>query len=232
MTLVTEDIMPVEFADVVASSVHDMKNSIGILLNSAETIESLMPEGTAAREQALLLQHEARRINYDLMHLLGLFKFERSRQAVNPVVVDCVEFLEEIAASNQSLLNSRGIDFVTECIDASEGYFDRDLILGILNSTINNTFKYANERVVVTCRVLEGFTVFTVMDDGPGYGPKILSSHGVNVGRSDYATGSTGLGFYFARRIADMHNHRGRRGRVVLSNNGVNGGGCFALWLP
>ena len=232
MTLVTDDLVPVEFAAVLASSVHDMKNSISHLLNSAEAIESLVPENSLARDQVLALQHEARRINFDLMHLLGLYKFERARQVVNPVVVDCAEFLAELAAYNEALLTSRGLKFTIECRGAVEGFFDRDLIMGILNSTLNNTYNFAESEVLVSCEVIEGYTVFAVRDDGPGYGPKVLKSSGQHAGRTDYATGSTGLGLYFARRIAEMHCHRGRPGKVVINNDGIRGGGCLQLWLP
>lgn len=232
MTLVTDDLVPVEFASVLASSVHDMKNSIGHLLNSAEAIESLVPDNSIARDQVLALQHEARRINFDLMHLLGLYKFERSRQVVNPSVVDCEEFLLELTAYNESLLTSRGLKFAAECRGAVEGFFDRDLIMGILNSTLNNTYNFAESEVEVSCETIEGYTVFSVRDDGPGYGLKVLKGGGEQMGRTDYATGSTGLGLYFARRITEMHCHRGRPGKVVLDNEGIRGGGRLQLWLP
>lgn len=232
MTLVTDDLVPLEFAAVLASSVHDMKNSIGQLLNSAEAIESLVPENSLARDQALALQHEARRINFDLMHLLGLYKFERARQVVNPVVVACEEFLLELAVYNEALLTSRGIAFVTACRGAVEGFFDRDLIMGILNSTLNNAYDFAASEVAVSCELIEGYTVFSVCDDGPGYGPKILKRGGEYAGRTDYASGSTGLGLYFARRITEMHCHRGRPGKVVIDNHGIRGGGRLQLWLP
>ena len=46
---------------------------------------------------------------------------------------------------------------------------------------------------------------------------------------AEHSHRSTGLGLFFARRVAELHQHRNRIGQVVLSNRP---GGCFELWLP
>lgn len=220
------------FVDLLASSVHDIKNSIGLLLTAADAVSAAIPATSDARADLCTLQHEARRINYDLMHLLGLFKFERTRAAVQFTVVDCHELLAELAAFNAELLAQRGIALGTECRLASEGYFDRELVLGVLNSIVNNAFRHARARVAVTCEIRDGYTVFSITDDGAGYAPRLLASDLDEPGTTAYRHGNTGLGLYFARRIAAMHEHRGRQGRVVLRNDSHGGGGCFELWLP
>ena len=220
------------FVDLLANSVHDIKNSIGLLLTAADALSIAIPPASHARADVCTLQHEARRINYDLMHLLGLFKFERTRAAVHLSVVDCHELLAELAAFNAELLAQRGIILVTECRLASEGYFDRELVLGVLNSVVNNAFRHAQTGVTVTCDVRDGYTVFSIADDGAGYAPKLLVADFDQPGPSAHRHSNTGLGLYFARRIAAMHEHRGRQGRVALRNEADNGGGCFELWLP
>jgi signal transduction histidine kinase len=220
------------FVDLLASSVHDIKNSIGLLLAAADAVQADTPPDSATRTGLSTLQHEARRINYDLVHLLGLFKFDRMRAAVQLSVVDCQELLDEIAAYNGELLAARGITLDIRPAGAPEGYFDRELVLGVLNSVVNNAFRHARARVGVRCEVHDGHTFFSVVDDGPGYGPRLLDATGEEPGTTSYGNGNTGLGLYFARRIAAMHEHRGRRGRVVLRNDSPSGGGCFELWLP
>ena len=225
------DYEPEVFAELVANSVHDIKNSIGVLLSAADSLAAQVSCSSAVGVQALTLQHEARRINYDLIHLLGLFKFERAHAGINLQVVDCDALLAEIAAFNTDLLAARGIRLSTECGDASEGYFDRELVQGVINSIVNNAFHHACKQVTVSCEVHDGYTVLAVADDGPGYGPKLLAMEAAP-GATAYTHGNTGLGLYFARRIAAMHQHRERCGRVVLSNQGFAGGGRFELWLP
>jgi len=216
------------FADLLASAVHDIKNSLGLVLNSAETIADTVVVAREDHEVLVTLQHEARRVNADLMHLLGLYKLERGTPLVMPDVVDCADVIAELVAYNMPLLASRGIMLDVEECAAAEGYFDRNLVLGVLNSVINNTFRHAATRVTLGCAVHEGYTVFTVADDGPGYPESVLSSDLVSPLEAP-GSGSTGLGLYFARRVAELHRHRERCGRIELSNRP---GSCFQLFLP
>jgi len=225
------DIRGLDFVEVLANCVHDIKNSAGIVMNAAESIHVAVSDPTV-RSQLTALQTDARRINHDLVHLLGLYKLERSKQGICPAIVDCEELLLELGAYNGPLLEARGIHFESDPGDSIEGYFDRDLVIGILNSVINNAQRYANNTIRVSCGVDDGFTVLTVADDGEGYADEMLDCSELEMGSTDYSSGSTGLGLYFARRIAELHCHRNRTGRVTLSNDGINGGGSFRLWLP
>lgn len=215
------------FTDLVASAVHDVKNSLALVLNSAEHITDLGQAPPAAQQSLLLLQHEARRANADLMGLLGFFKLERGRALVHPAVVDCEDLLAELVAYNAELLASRDIALEAAECRVAEGYFDRGLVAGVLNAVINNTYRFARSRVTLSCELDEGYTVFRVLDDGEGYGPKMLSNAPQDP--TEHSHRSTGLGLFFARRVAELHQHRDRIGRVVLSNRP---GGCFELWLP
>ena len=89
--------------------------------------------------------------------------------------------------------------------------------------------KIAYTQVAVTCEVRDGYTVFPIMDDGAGHTPWLPAADLEQTGVTAYRHGSTGLGLYFARRIAAMHEHRGRQGRVGLRNAAESGGGCFEL---
>jgi signal transduction histidine kinase len=220
-----------DFVEAVANCVHDIKNSAAVVMTTAESVQSAISDA-AVTSRLTALQIEARRINHDLMHLLGLYKLERSKQGICPVIVDCEELLLELGAYNAPLLEARGIRFESVPGDSIEGYFDRELVIGILNSVINNAQRYARNTVRVSCGVDDGFTVLTVDDDGDGYGEEVLDRSETEAGSTSYAAGSTGLGLFFACRIAELHRHRDRTGRVTLSNEGIEGGGSFRLWLP
>jgi len=71
-----------------------------------------------------------------------------------------------------------------------------------------------------------------VEDDGPGFPPSFLAVSNPTQTGIDFTTGSTGLGLYFARTVAEMHKSRGRTGSLRLENGGAMGGGCFILQLP
>ena len=218
-----------EFADLLASAVHDLKNSLGLVLNSAEHIvetEAVSREGHATLQ---LLQHHARRASTELISLLGMYKLKRGSPLVVPAVVYCADVLEELVAYNMPLLSSRGIEISIDACEAEEGFFDRNLVMNVLNSAINNTFRYARQRVTLGCRVREGYTVFSVTDDGEGYPEALLGSDFDGVGTGDRKQGGTGLGLYFASRVAALHTHRDRVGRIETSNRP---GACFELYLP
>jgi len=215
------------FTDLVASAVHDLKNSLALVLNAAEQITDLGDAPASSQQALLLLQHEARRANAELMGLLGFFKLERGRALVHPAVVDCEDLLAELVAYNAGLLASRGITLEASECRVAEGYFDRGLVAGVLHAVINNAYRFARTRVTLSCTLEEGYIVFRVLDDGEGYGPKMLSAAPQDP--AEHSHRSTGLGLFFARRVAELHQHRDRVGQVVLSNRP---GGCFELWLP
>lgn len=151
--------------------------------------------------------------------------------AVQLSVVDCHALLAELAAFDTEVHAQRGITLTVECRVASEGYFDRELVLGVLKSILKGAFHHAHTRITVTCEIRDGYTVFSILDDGAGYAPKLLVADPDQPGATAYRHGDTGLGLYFARRIAAMHEHRGRQGRIAL-RDAPDDGGRFELWLP
>lgn len=48
----------------------------------------------------------------------------------------------------------------------------------------------------------------------------------------DVNTWSTGLGFYFSARVAEMHKVADRVGSVRIENGGELGGACFVVRIP
>jgi len=218
-----------EFADLLASAVHDLKNSLGLVLNSAEQIVDTEAVSRQGHETLQILQHHARRASTELVNLLGMYKLQRGSRLVHPAVVDCAELLAELVAYNLPLLSSRGVEIEVDTCEADEGFFDRNLVMSVLNAAINNTFRYARQRVTLGCRVKEGYTVFSVTDDGAGYPAALVGTDFSAVGTGDRRMGGTGLGLYFASRVAGLHTHRDRVGRVETSNRP---GACFELYLP
>jgi signal transduction histidine kinase len=220
------------FIEALAQRVHDIKNSVGVILSNADAIVQ-SDAGSAIKPQITSMQTEARRINHGLIHLLGLYKLDQSTYGISRDIVDCEELILELQAYNDALLTARGLEFELSAEEAVEGYFDRELVVGILNSAINNAQRYAHGIVRVGVSIEDGYTVLSVEDDGDGFPEDVLNSlSDAGVGATNYCTGNTGLGLFFARRIAELHQHRGRIGRVGLSNDGINGGASFRLWLP
>ena len=62
------------FDTLLASTVHDMKNSLSLLMNDLEVMGSKLERSDENRQTVSSLRYEASRINISLMELLALYK--------------------------------------------------------------------------------------------------------------------------------------------------------------
>ena len=224
------------FADVLASTLHDTKNSLGVLFNNIDDIITSCREQNCTRHSEFyVLQYEIQRLNNSLIRLLSLYKAEKSQLTANIDYHALGDVLEEVAITHQILLNSRGIQLLTECEDSLSWTFDRNLIEGVLDNILNNAFRYAQSTVKISAFTENGYLVLQIEDDGRGYPPAML----INEEKQpefkkeiDFKTGSTGLGLYFSMMIAAMHVNNDKKGFISIVNGGIMGGGIFSIYLP
>lgn len=224
------------FSDILASTLHDTKNSLGLLFNNLEEIIARCQEQNCGRhDEFYMLQYEIQRLNHSLIRLLSLYKAEKSQLAVNIDYHTISDVLEEVAAQHTILLGSRGIKLVTECEEGLFWAFDRNLVEGVLNNVINNAFRYTKDTVKISGAAENGFLVLRVEDNGQGYPPAML----INEKKLpefkqeiDFKTGSTGLGLYFSMMVADMHVNQDKKGFISIVNGGSMGGGVFHIYIP
>jgi len=226
----TDDI----FNMVLASTVHDMKNSLGMLAESInQIVAQIDPQSLDDDAQANygIVQYESSRVNNSLMQLLALYKLENEQLPFCPNYCNLSDFLEEQMLKHSMLLAAKGIECKIDVDEELEGIFDESLVETVLENIIGNATRYTKSQIQITCRQGE-FTVIEVTDDGPGYPSAMIELAGSYMQGINQSTGSTGLGLFFAQKIAGLHNHKGRRGKIILSNGGKLGGGKFELLLP
>jgi signal transduction histidine kinase len=222
----------VDFSFVLASSVHDMKNSIGMLLNTLATMaESAPPKDEIQAQFFSTLEYEAARINSELVQLLSLYRMEEQQLTV--VIDECYvrECLEEQLARNESLLNSRNISANLQCDDRVKWYFDNEIIGGVINNLIVNCARYAKQRLHIAVAVINDYLCIEVADDGDGYPKAMLGQASLNSALG-YSAGSTRLGLVFARKAMALHKFKGRQGYLTITNGGSLSGGVIKLYLP
>lgn len=220
-----------DFSTVIASAVHDMKNSLGMLLHSLDELRQNLPDEYSKTQRFNTLQYEAERVHGDLVQLLGLYRLQEETLSAHVDELFVSDFLEEQLARHQPLLQGLGLTAEVEC-DALTGYFDPDLVAGVINNTINNAIRYTRSRVRFSAREEDGYLILAVEDDGEGYPPKMLDAPLSMERGVDFTSGSTNLGLYFASQVAQMHQEGDRQGRIHLRNGGDLGGGIFELFLP
>lgn len=223
-----------DFPSILASAVHDMKNSLSMLLNSLEDVAELCQPSTPEGAGKLAhLQYEGKRLNGQLVQLLTLYKIGNSQYLLNPDEHDVGEFLQEATLHHRELFTLRQVDLTVEAPAELAWFFDRNLVHGVLNNVLNNAYKYTRNRVTVTAHVENGMLVLRICDNGDGY-PASMISGSADQQRTgiSFVSGSTGLGLYFSQQVAALHRHKNRQGHIALDNGGIDGGGRFALYLP
>ncbi len=224
--------MPIDFSFVLASSVHDMKNSLGMLLNTlAEMMASSPPKDAEQARFFSTLEYEAARINGELVQLLSLYRMDENTMVV---VIDehhPIDIIEEQIARNDSLLKSRNIEIQVDCESDLVWYFDNELIGGVLNNLIVNCARYCRKQLLVTASEENGFLCISVADDGQGYPDNMLLGPLPQTAVS-FSSGNTRLGLLFTRKVLELHTTKKGHGYMTIANNGPLGGGELKLYLP
>lgn len=221
-----------DFSAILASAVHDMKNSLGALLGALDEAADDCGDSEATRERLLKLRHEGQRVNHDLLQVLALYRIGDGQYTLHIAEHNVRECLEECALENAGVLRARGIEVELECDPGLMWFFDRTLVSGVLNSVVNNAYKYAKDRLRLGARVADGYLAVEISDNGPGFPPQMLQRTEELRTQVDFQRGSTGLGLYFNSVVAALHINKDRHGFITTTNHGIAGGGCLTLHLP
>jgi signal transduction histidine kinase len=221
-----------------ASTAHDMKNSISVL---SGTLESLLadasPRTESAYPQMAHMLYQTKRLNDNLIQLLALYKQVGKPEYpfdIQPLEVG--HLVQQVVSADRILLDSRGITLEADYDPQLVWHFDEDLIIGVVGHAINNAIHYTRDKIRIAIAKVDGCLEIRVEDNGSGY-PAAMLEAGVSAMSGahsgvNFLTNSTGLGLYFSSEVAKMHKHRQRSGSLRLENGGQYGGGCFVLTLP
>lgn len=222
-----------DFSFVLASSVHDMKNSLGMLLNSLEVmLEEAPPQNDAQKKYFSVLSYEASRINSELVQLLSLYRMQHEKMLVQVDENFVADMIDDQLARNDILLETRGIDVEVVCDPDLKWYFDGELVGGIVNNILVNCVRYSRARIQIDVAVVEQMLRLSIADDGSGYPQAMLDAPLQENAGVSFSSGSTNLGLLFAHRVVALHRANGRQGHIHLTNGGPLGGGVLSLYLP
>tara|TARA_R100000656_G_scaffold101133_1_gene73574 strand:- start:13 stop:741 length:729 start_codon:yes stop_codon:yes gene_type:complete len=222
----------IDFSFVLASSVHDMKNSLGMLLNTLSAMVTNSPPKDAEQAQFFsVLEYEAARINGELVQLLSLYRMDENTMSV---VIDehhVSDIIDEQIARNDTLLKSRNINVQINCDSNLVWYFDSELIGGVLNNLIVNCARYSRNQLLITVIEEENFLCISIADDGQGYPDNMLMGV-LPQAPVSFSSGNTRLGLLFTRKVLELHRSKKEQGYMTIANNGPLGGGVLKLFLP
>jgi two-component system sensor histidine kinase SenX3 len=220
-----------------ASTAHDMKNSISVL---SGTLERLLVDASPATEsdypELAQMLYQTKRLNDNLMQLLALYKqVGKPDYPFDLQPVELGQLVDQVAAIGAACCSSRAAS-------ASSSTSTRTDLASRRRPGRRRALACDQQRhplhlrhVRLAIREFDGWLELRVEDNGPGYPPALLKA-GASATREvaggiDFMTNSAGLGLYFSSEVAKMHRHRGRTARCAWKTAG-RGGGCFILRLP
>ncbi len=223
-----------DYSILLANSIHEVKNSLNMLLNSVDQVLTISDEDGTTNNLFSQIQYEGKRVNDDLVGLLAIYRIQNEQYSINIDDYSVSDFLEENLEQHDTMIRHRKIEKKLDCENDLYWFFDRDLITGVLSNVINNLYKYTKNKIQVSAEKEDGYLVMRVKDNGPGYPEAMLIDHEeIDSQKSiSFQNSNTGLGLYFSRLVAELHKNKGKSGYVTTTNDGIDGGGCFSLYLP
>ncbi len=220
----------IDFPTILASSVHDIKNSLATV---RELIMQIAIKNQSSKNHDFIqLEFEANRMNNSLIQLLELYKIDSAKFSLSIDEYAVKDILQEVRAQQDPLLELNKIKLSLDCRDELLCYCDYDHICNALASILNNAIRYTHTQLRLTVLAEDGFVVFCMEDDGDGYPEKLLSIDSVDKSQTDWISGSTGLGLHFVATIAAFHKVKNTSGFIKIDNESCLGGARFRLFLP
>ncbi|MGY6276897.1 sensor histidine kinase [Methylomonas sp. MgM2] len=218
------------FPMILASTVHDIKNSLGTLLELIHglSLNQLAEHGDISRQ----LEFEANRINHSLIQLLVMYKIDSHKFGLVVDEYPAIDVVNEAVAQQDRLLQTSNINVQVECAADLMCYCDYQQISNAIGNILNNAHRYTKESIVISVDEEEGYLKFCVEDDGEGYPAALLNADLNDPADLDWISGNTGLGLYFVASIAGFHKNRDKVGLVRIDNQSRLGGARFCLFLP
>ncbi len=221
----------IDFSSVLASAVHDMKNSLCMLIQSIDTLSVNQQDPEQAKELASI-HYEASRLNTNLLQMLSLYRVEKDQLPLFVEEHHIYDLVEELVEKNRFYAQSKAID-IDVCVDEDlEWFVDANLVGNLLNDVFVNALRYTKDKIRFDAKIIDERLHISISDNGNGYPQHMLNSNELPMQELDLGNNRTGLGLFFARIIASAHTNKSRSGEIKLANNGQLGGSVFTLILP
>ena len=186
----------------VGNLAHARKTPLAVITNEARAAKT--PLGAKVAEQAGLMRHQ---IDYYL---------DRARVAatagVAVSVTEVAPVAETFARAMRRIYADRGTTLDVEVPTGLRFQGEKQDLEELLGNLVDNAFKWAKSRVVLTCRAIPGsgpderaMLAITVEDDGPGLTEEECAEAVRRGRRLDETQPGSGLGLSIVRDLADLY---------------------------
>src|SRR5438067_12409264 len=114
-----------------ASTAHDMKNSISVLSGTLETLlADASPRTESAYPQMAHMLYQTKRLNDNLIQLLALYKqVGKPEYPFDIQPLEIGHLVDQVVSADRILLASRGIELELDFDPTLVWHFDEDLII-------------------------------------------------------------------------------------------------------
>lgn len=227
-----EDKDKLDFSTILATSAHDMKNSLFMLLQSIENLD-LDNNLTGQQHKAFSdLHYQTSRINGTLMQLLALYRDEQKQLPIYIEEHSVEDLLQEVIDKNRLYLNSHKVNVNLSVDESLFGYFDQDLIGYLIGDIFINALRHTKTEITLRAFFKDNYLNIQIEDDGEGYPSHMLAATDKSPSEFNANKGRSGLGLLFAKRIAAEHKTKHLQGHILLENKPEFTGSIFTLRLP
>ncbi|MBU2967904.1 HAMP domain-containing histidine kinase [Pseudoalteromonas sp. C2R02] len=222
----------IDFSTVLGASMHDMKNSLCMLLQSIDLINEKIDHDNQTRAELAQIHYEIARVNSNLLQLLALYKNNNKNFPLNVEEHYIDELVDELWAKNEMYIDNKQITCTCDVEEELAWFFDLDLVSNLLNDILVNALRYTKSKILITAKIVDKVLEINIYDDGNGYPDLMLNSPTDKMSSTNLINNRTGLGLYFANLIANAHETNNLRGSIELNNGGLLGGSIFTLKIP
>lgn len=222
----------IDFSSVLASTVHDMKNSLCMLLQSIDTMAQDQNQNPQTAEELAKIHYEASRLNTNLLQMLSLYRVEKDQL---PLMIEehyVEDLVEELIEKNLLYIDNKSIKVEVDLEENIVWYFDDGLVGNLLNDIFVNALRYTKDTITISAKIIDKNLEINITDNGRGYPEHMLCDTELPMQDFDIDNNRTGLGLFFAKMIAKAHTNKDRAGYIKLSNDKQFGGSVFTLVLP
>ena len=122
-----------------ASSLHDIKNALGLLLGNLEQLQTDGIGATSAGNSNLSrLRLGGEQIRMNLVQLLALYRLKSDDQLIDIQEHNLLDFIEECIAPFEEAFAEKGVSLELDCDETAHWYFDADLIGVVIANVLHN----------------------------------------------------------------------------------------------
>ncbi|MGK0372766.1 MAG: signal transduction histidine kinase, partial [Glaciecola sp.] len=139
-----------DFSSVIAVAIHDMKNSLSLLMQSIEQLATQIPaDNLEAREGINSVHYEANRMNTTLVQVLSLYRSELDALPVNIDECFLVDLIEEVVESNRTYITQKDLCVTIDVHQDLCWYLDRELIYLLVHDVLINAIRYGCDHIQI-----------------------------------------------------------------------------------